>query len=211
MQPYNGIVAKKEILEILKPYEIMTNFGVATTKFLVEKLGSIEEIQKRIIDVPIGGKSASRIASELIDRNILSSNIAGISMMEKIYRSNDFEKSSIRPTRRIKTISLNTNEMGLKGKVSYKQVMEQAERLGLTFCPAEVTPRLALLDGYRPKDYYVAIAMKPMKDSLGNPSVFGIENYDNDTVLVGYSTALLKATTPHIFIFQIPPYKQRKK
>jgi hypothetical protein len=211
MQPHDGIIAKEEIIKILEPCHILATLGVATAKFLIEKLGSIEELQKRIIDVPIGGKSATQIAIELLNRNIRNYNTAGIDMKVKMYESKDFEKNSIKPARQIKTISLSTTEIGLNGKVSYEQIIERAKMLGLTLCPPEITPRLTLLDDYCPKDEYVVIAMKPMKDSLGYSSVLGIEKNHNNIAIAGYDVATLKLSpSPIVFIFQIPPHKQKK-
>jgi hypothetical protein len=211
MQPHDGIVAKEEILEIIKPYHILATFGATNTKFLVEKLGSVEEIQKRIISVPIDGKSATQVSAERLKHEAYYDSQA-LFMSNQIFKSEDFQRNSRRPARLIETITLTTIEMGFETKSSYEQIIERAEMLGLTLCPPEITPSLASQPEYKPEQGYVMIAMKPIEDSVGNPSVFGLKYIASIIRISGYNKDTLKHILPPMgFVFQIPPHRRRHK
>lgn len=68
-------------------------------------------------------------------------------------------------------------EMGFTKPASWAQILERVKELG-DICPPEVGPLLRLADKQEKGSWYY-VAMEPIADSDGNPSVFRVLRYDD--------------------------------
>ncbi|MEK7630610.1 MAG: hypothetical protein AAB417_01075 [Patescibacteria group bacterium] len=77
-------------------------------------------------------------------------------------------------------------ELGFKDGATFKDICERGLEYGLKLCPAEVGPQLRLQYRDQPLGEWLIIAMKAIRYSAGDLSVFSVERYDNGLWLSGY-------------------------
>jgi hypothetical protein len=82
-------------------------------------------------------------------------------------------------------IIVSVSELGLEDKSSRNDVIERALSLGLSLCPAEVGPQLRLQYLEQPRGEWLQVAMEPIYDACGLPSVFTIVHEDDECWLEG--------------------------
>ncbi len=83
-------------------------------------------------------------------------------------------------------VIVSVNELfGYDTTKEYSFICEYAKRAGLDLCPAEVGPQLRLQYTDQPKNEWVRIAMEPIADSKGRPSLFVVGRF-NEPELVSY-------------------------
>ena len=84
-------------------------------------------------------------------------------------------------------VNVSVAELGFKDGATRKEIYEQAIKLGLELCPAEVGLQLRLQYKDQPKGEWLLIAMEPITDSDGDLSVFYVERDGNELWLYGCS------------------------
>tara|TARA_Y100000310_G_scaffold31967_1_gene30312 strand:+ start:22595 stop:23299 length:705 start_codon:yes stop_codon:yes gene_type:complete len=65
-------------------------------------------------------------------------------------------------------------ELGFSEGGTTEQIFRRAKELGLELCPSEVGPQLRLQYKDQPEGEWIRIAMNPITDSDGDPSVFNV-------------------------------------
>ncbi|MCX6808940.1 MAG: hypothetical protein NTW50_04755 [Candidatus Berkelbacteria bacterium] len=55
-----GLESQTRIIEIVKQYTLIVQLGVKTYNYLVKKIGSHEELEKRVSSLKIGGNTAKQ-------------------------------------------------------------------------------------------------------------------------------------------------------
>jgi len=71
-------------------------------------------------------------------------------------------------------VSFSVEQLGFKGNATLKDIYAKAIELGLEICPAEVGLLLRLQYENQPNGEYLRIAMNPISDRGGNPSLFNV-------------------------------------
>ena len=116
----------------------------------------------------IGGKSKKVLKQEMEDKKINSSTY-GEDMMD----SEDF--TTLKNPENITLVRCNIKALGIKNDYpTTNEVFARIVELGGVLCPAEVGPHKRLSYVNQPMNERVYIAMKPIADRGGNPSVFGL-------------------------------------
>lgn len=83
----------------------------------------------------------------------------------------------------ISLVRATPSAMGLSGNPTRDQIYERADKLNWDLCPAEVGPHLRLAYKDQPMNEWLAIAMKPITDRVGNPRLFNVERLDGGSWL----------------------------
>lgn len=78
----------------------------------------------------------------------------------------------------IQLINVSVDDLGFKKGAYYKDICARARELDLVLCPKETGPQLRLQYKNQPKGECLRIAMKPITDSGGVPSVFQVVHDD---------------------------------
>lgn len=95
-------------------------------------------------------------------------------------------------------------EMGLTGTPITDQVYQRGLDLGWSLCPAKVGPHLRLQDREQPLGSVYWIAMEPIADRDGYPSVFGLAHNQNGLWLYGSWTEPTRVWDPgHQLVFRL--------
>ena len=79
----------------------------------------------------------------------------------------------------IDLVKVTVAELGFKKGARRDQIYERAKELGLELCPSEVGPQLRLQYQDQPNNEWLLIGMKPIADSVGDLSVFGVKRSDS--------------------------------
>jgi len=156
-----------------KSFKLREVLGQEVFHFLLDKIGSFEEIEKRMDDLIIGGLSAEKIKAELSKRNI---SVDDQSM--QMLNSPNFITLP-KPTD-IQTIRLNVTELGFSEDPTTDQVYNKALELGLQLCPGEAGPRRRLTEidetgkWCKQPPSFLNIAMSQIDDRYGEPHIFSL-------------------------------------
>ena len=76
-------------------------------------------------------------------------------------------------------VIISVADLGFKEGATYKDILVCATNLGLKKCPAEVGPQLRLQYKNQLNGEWLRIAMEPIIDSEGHPSIFGVGRSDS--------------------------------
>jgi hypothetical protein len=71
-------------------------------------------------------------------------------------------------------VNVSAGELGFPHGAARRDIIAKALELGLQLCPAEVGPQLRLQYPDQPRGEWLIIAMQPITDSDGDPSVFDV-------------------------------------
>ncbi len=148
-------------------------------------------------EVAIGGKTKAELKQELETKGFKTGGYA-TSMME----NKDFVTS---PTPEfIDTIRLTVKDLGFTSYTTTREIYEKAEALGLDLCPAETGPHYRLQYTNQPMGEWLSIAMKPIADRRGGPSVFRL-NHDEDGMWLysGYAKPGDEWNPEYGFVFRL--------
>ncbi len=77
-------------------------------------------------------------------------------------------------------------ELGFRNGATTADIYARAKSFGLELCPAEVGPQLRLQYADQPYGEWLRIAMEPISDSVGYPSIFDVVHDDYGRWLSGY-------------------------
>lgn len=75
-------------------------------------------------------------------------------------------------------VALTVGELGFSESATYREICDQATKLGLELCPPEVGPQLRLQYLDQPHGEWLIIAMEPITDSDGRLDVFDVRRND---------------------------------
>ncbi|MBI2063655.1 MAG: hypothetical protein HYT65_01525, partial [Candidatus Yanofskybacteria bacterium] len=75
---------------------------------------------------------------------------------------------------RLELVLVSAGQLGFNDWVTYKDIYERAQELGLKLVPAETGPQLRLQYPTQPKDEWLHIAMEPLIASDGDPTIFDV-------------------------------------
>jgi len=117
-----------------------------------------------------GGKSKDELIKELKGKGIKIGDYAA-SLLE----SKDFKTAGSRES--IDLVRPTVKDLGFENSATTEEIYARADELGLDLCEAEDAPNLRVqYDGTEG----MAIAMKQITDSGGNPFVFNLNSHDDD-------------------------------
>jgi hypothetical protein len=161
-EPEDGLVIKRRINETKQSAESMINadrHGLDLDFYLsvLERIGSIEELEKRFVTVEIGGKSTEEIFDDLDYGFVLVYPPSVGAIRNFLGMDQDFDERR-KKKQLVETVRLSTEELGLK-IMHFKDLCEEAEKLGLALCPPEVAFPLRIADRVTQPDnteYHIA-------------------------------------------------------
>jgi len=167
----------------------------------------IEQEKIMLFEMTIGEKNKDQIQQELDERIKITDHndpnqISEISSAQKLLDNPTFKISSEK--KEIKLIKLSVADLGFPNGATFKKIIKEGEKLGLTICPPEVGPLLRLsyeefMGHDQPKDEYIAIAMKPIVDGR-NPRVFSVFRFGNGARFFSSSWPVNRDSfTPHLY------------
>jgi hypothetical protein len=199
-EPEDGVLARDEAMKILEPHMRFSFFSKETYRFLLEVLGSREELKKRIGVVETMGVSGKSLRAKLKEKKIMTEKGA-----EFLLKSPEFEKAE--PGKKIITIRLTHDELchDLE-EINWKIIYSRASELGFGFLPHETAANLLLNDKKQLEiDNDTTIASKPMKNEDKDPSVFKVMDCSNGLLLYGaWLSPLERMSWSQSIIFSIP-------
>ena len=138
----------------------------AIVKYDIEKVyTSFPEGRIRIESLVIGGRSKEQLLEDLRQAHIKVSPYA-----EDMIKSKDF--TTLKNQQIIKIVRLKVRDLGLKDGGTTNQVFASGDEVGLDSCPSETGVYQRLKDRNQPLGEWYDIAMKPIADHGGHPSVF---------------------------------------
>ncbi|MBI2669598.1 MAG: hypothetical protein HYX20_00405 [Candidatus Yanofskybacteria bacterium] len=98
-------------------------------------------------------------------------------------------------------VLLSAAQLGFNDWVPYENIVRRAQKLGLKLAPAQTGPLLRLQYRDQPENEWLHIAMKPLIDSNGDPTIFDILHYDqhthNGSHTHGHSLQLCSSSVRH--------------
>lgn len=149
--------------------------------------------------ITIGGKTTQELLAELTQGGFRVSSYAR-SMME-----NPSFTTLPNPEQR-DLVRLHVKDLGLKRDYPRTdEIYQKAQDLGLELCPAEVGPQYRLQNKNQPLGEWLAVAMKPIPASAGNPCVFRLGHGGGGLWLYGSWTEPGNAWDPEYgFVFTLP-------
>ncbi|MCX6809080.1 MAG: hypothetical protein NTW50_05455 [Candidatus Berkelbacteria bacterium] len=180
-----GLACQRQIIEIiesLKTAILIENLGLETYNFLVEQVGSNEELESRISALTIGGDTAEELQAKLEAVDPETGNCKfqidnkAQSLLNKMYQSEEFKKL-VQNQKNIQTIRLKVSDLGFTGdgdRPTADQLFARAFELGLEFCPAEVGPYLRIKNTEHLDKCRCCIAMNTIMDQRDEPRIFYI-------------------------------------
>jgi hypothetical protein len=89
-------------------------------------------------------------------------------------------------------ILVTVSDLGFSRKASWNDICSKAEMLGLALCPSEVGPQLRLQYRDQPRGEWMLIAMKPIRDSNGDLSIFNVERNDDACTMQRSTSHVMK-------------------
>jgi len=165
IRPQEIAYTLEEINENTKAYVGKLEPGIFN---LIQKHGiehvytSFPEGKIQRYNIEIGGKTAEQLKQEMDAENIWRSQWA-----DQLLDSKDFVVS--KNIEKADLVRLSVKDLGFPQGATTQEIYDEAEKLGLELCPAEVGPHLRLQ--YSRHDWFL-IAMKQIIGSDGFPSVF---------------------------------------
>ncbi len=119
----------------------------------------------------------------------------------------DFGLSGTR--REIRLVVLSGKDLGFdpESQPSLQDIYERAESLGYLLCPPEVGPQLRLQYTNQKVGEFLHIAMRPLRDYDGEPTIFTVGNGGAGLLLVGSSGSpeiRVPATVQFVFAHSVP-------
>ncbi len=75
---------------------------------------------------------------------------------------------------KVKLVKITVAELGFSEGATYGEICDKAQESGFHLCPAETGPQLRLQYGDQPYGEWLTVAMEPIADSDGRPSVFRV-------------------------------------
>lgn len=176
------------------------------TKYNIEHVyTSFPERKIRRQTDTIGGKTKEQLKQEL--QQLEQANALWISPEAESMIDNP-RFTTAPKSQDIQTIKVRVKDLGFtRGNPTTDQIYKRASELGLELCPAEVGPHRRLKDVNQPILDCYYIAMEPIADSDGEPSIFAL--------LSGGELALiLRSANPDVdrdlfpgFVFRLPQAK----
>jgi hypothetical protein len=214
-EPADGLIVMNEAKRILKRREPLCLLGLKAYKYLAENIGSEEKLATRFLPAIIGGMSAEQLQHELETKKLRGSSIeisAASEMLGKMYQSEEFlaHQASVEM---IRTIRLNSKELGFPNGATTKEILRRIASLGLEICPAEVGPRLRL-EYDDAVGSHLSIAMKPILDDYDRENWFTLHSWPYDKYEISNHLALSDSTIWHDYsdiLFRIPDKRKVKK
>lgn len=89
------------------------------------------------------------------------------------------QMSPLSGSQSINLVSFTVEQLGFPSGATYAQIKSKAQELGLKLCPPQVGPELRLQYTDQPNSEYLRIAMDPIPDPFGDPSLFRVHRYDD--------------------------------
>ena len=127
-------------------------------------------------NIEIGGKNKDQMKTALKAKNINISSSA-----DDMLESKDFVTS--KKTENVDLVRLTVKNLGFSaGGATTDEIYQQAEKLGLELCPAEIGPQLRLQNS---ASEWIRIAMKQIAGRHGFPHVFYLDRGDGGLWLDG--------------------------
>lgn len=161
-----------------------------TIEILVERLGGIETVRRllsdelvvtvtikwktwRKIKLGTGPKNANEFRQALSNISDWANDIIGrpgfiVSPIETEY---------------IELVNVSAAELGFKDGATRADIYRRAQELGLDICPNEVGPQLRLQYRDQPNNERLLVAMEPVADAGGHPSIFNVRCDSDKKVL----------------------------
>lgn len=130
----------------------------------------------RLPDLTIGGKTVKELEMALKSARHNVSDYA-----KDLLRNPSF--TTLPEPQTISLVRSTVSAMGLSGNPTTDRIYERADELGWDLCPAEVGPHYRLAYTDQPLNEWLAIGMKQIPDSDGNPSVFRLGRRDDGSWL----------------------------
>ena len=118
-------------------------------------------------NVEIGGKSAEELIAELEQAKIKMTDNAKFMLKSPEFVTGKNSETAV-------LIRLTAADLGFTSGATTEKIYKRAEELGLELCPAEVGPNYRLKYKNQPLYEYVAVGMKQITGSGGDPCVFDL-------------------------------------
>lgn len=160
---------------------------------IVNKLGGMEGVQ-RFLSGELVVKMAERSFAiwKTITLGIKSPSEYRKALKANGYRIGDYADQILdkvkvsEPVIQLDLVVKTVAELGFKNGAARQQIYDQAIKIGLELCPAEVGPALRLQYPDQPYGEWLRIAMEPIADSVGDLEVFGVGRDGGGRWLLGF-------------------------
>ena len=124
----------------------------------------------RTIKLGVSPKNSDEARKALRDKECFIGDCADDILNKVVFTTSAVEKE-------IDLVNVSVGELGFTGNgATSKDIYNRAFEFGLELCPAEVGPQLRLQYHEQTNHEWFRIAMEPIDDSRGDPSVFIVEN-----------------------------------
>jgi hypothetical protein len=167
-KPNDGIAAMSEFAEATKYYDLYLRLGKENYNYFAETIGSVEELEKRVIKIQVGGESEDQIREKLSKKP--RRYIAQSDLLERIFGSDSFANTREK-AEEASIIFLKLSELsGLEEHVirPIEDFLESAEKRNLELCSVETSLQLL----FEAEKY-------PINEGLGNYFVLFAKGFDN--------------------------------
>jgi hypothetical protein len=154
-----------------------------------------EKIEIKRDTAIIGGRTSSEILDEMRKRKINTSSNA-----DKLISNKKFNVS--KDLKNINLIILKIGDFGLKNPTTL-EIYSHAQTLGIKLCTLEIAAHYRISYANQPKGEHLFVAMAPVNDRLGTPSILQLGCNKDGIRLRGYPSSLSQKWRPETkFIFQ---------
>ncbi len=137
-----------------------------TVKYLYESFPEKKIFKKTIV---LSTKTPEQYQQELIAQGNKIGSFA-LSMLKKI--------NALPQSEKVDLVQFNVKQLGFPSGATLEQIFDKAKRLNLDLCPPQVGPELRLSYADQTYGEYLRIAMEPINDSDGYPSLFDVHRND---------------------------------
>jgi hypothetical protein len=206
-EPGDGLKAKGEISLELSRSDLLVSLGYVNFKYLVDRLGSVEELEKRVSFVELGNLTYDGLRTALAENKThLTSRAAD--MLGRICWSAESRNHDGYPDR-IRTIRLSPEDVGANkaAEASVDLFYYVASNYCLKMCPPISAAYVLLQQNWQidaSSEFYIAMDMIP--DQSFDLSVFGIRRfeYSDPTLFTRITDGGHKIGSDSQFIFYLP-------
>ena len=140
---------------------------------------AIPEWAIRLPDLTIGGKTPKQLEKALDSGGFKVGDWA-----RDIIRSKDF--TTLPDQQTLSLVRAKVSDLGFKDPATYSEVCQKAEEFGLEKCLPETAVHYRLAYKDQPMNEWLTVAMEPISDSNGHPSVFELYRPGDGLWLRGY-------------------------